>query len=151
MESVSDNSLKITSIAANVLYYILARRKLPKFHLISWCGNFVVTPETLQKLCVSTNFHTRKFDEIAVSYAVLMWKLTSLVKINWGKIILLRTIILRCLKTINLKVMEVFIELMLRDMLIYKKEKKYHKRGKRLTRLQVTSYFLFNLLRLHLN
>ena len=47
--------------------------------------------------------------------------------------------------------MEVFIELMLRDMLIYKKEKKYHKRGKRLTRIQVTSYFLFNLLRLHLN
>ena len=38
------------------------------------CGNFVETQsfETLQKLCVSINFHTRKLGEISVFYAVFV-------------------------------------------------------------------------------
>ena len=36
-------------------------RKIPYFHLISWCGNFLKrhsfrTPETLPKLCLSIKF-----------------------------------------------------------------------------------------------
>ena len=44
----------------------LTLRKIPQFHLISWCGNFVErhsfrivsgeTPETMRKLCLSTEF-----------------------------------------------------------------------------------------------
>ena len=52
------------------------QRNIPKFHLISWCGNFVErhsfreSPETLQKLCVSTKFLTMKVGEISVFYEV---------------------------------------------------------------------------------
>ena len=44
-------------------------RKVPQFHLISWCGNF---PEkhNLRKLLLSTNLHTGKLGEITVFYAV---------------------------------------------------------------------------------
>ena len=50
MESVSDSTLKITSIAANLLYYILTLRKLPKFNLnnfLLWrfCGNEILLPQ----------------------------------------------------------------------------------------------------------
>ena len=54
--------------------------KIPSFHLISWCGNFVERHsfhivlgelcETMWKLCLSTNFHTRKLGEIAVFFGV---------------------------------------------------------------------------------
>ena len=55
-------------------------RKIPNFHSISWCRNFVEphcfdtvfgdSPETLQKLCVSKYFHSRKLSDITVFYAV---------------------------------------------------------------------------------
>ena len=51
--------------------------KIPKFHLISWCGNFVErhrfcrisgeSPETLRKLFLSI---TRNLGEISVIYAI---------------------------------------------------------------------------------
>ena len=43
----------------------LALRKMPKFHLISWFGNFV------ERHIFTQNFHTRKLDVISVFYA--MW------------------------------------------------------------------------------
>ena len=56
------------------------RKKIPKFHLISCCGNFVErhsfrkglgnSPKTLRKVCLSTNFHTSKLREISVFCAV---------------------------------------------------------------------------------
>ena len=50
--------------------------KIPQFHLISWCGNFIErnsfrkSPKFMPKFCLSTNFHTRKLQEITVFYAV---------------------------------------------------------------------------------
>ena len=41
-------------------------REITKFLLISWCEYFV---ETLWKMRVSSNFHTKKLDEITVFYA----------------------------------------------------------------------------------
>ena len=56
--------------------------KLPQLHLISWRGNFVArhsfrmvsgdSPETMRKLCLAKNFHTKKLGEITVFYAVLV-------------------------------------------------------------------------------
>ena len=62
-------------------FYIEPLHKIPKFRLISWCGNFVKThsfrrvlgksSETLQKnFEFPQNFHTRKLGEISVFYAV---------------------------------------------------------------------------------
>ena len=58
----------------------MSLRKILKFHLMSWCGNFVErhslrivsgdSPETMRKLCLSTNFHTMKLGEITVFYTV---------------------------------------------------------------------------------
>ena len=58
----------------------LALRKIPQFHLIYWCENFVGrhsfrivsgdSPETMRKLCLPQNFHTRKLGEITVFFAV---------------------------------------------------------------------------------
>ena len=42
-------------------------RKISKFHLISWCGNFV---ERHSFRRVSGDFHTAKLGEITVFYAV---------------------------------------------------------------------------------
>ena len=44
------------------------QRKIPKFHLISWCGNFV---ERHGNCVFPQNFHTRKLVEISVFYAVI--------------------------------------------------------------------------------
>ena len=56
--------------------------KIPQFHQIFWCGNFVErqsfhivsgnSPETMRKLSVSTKFSTRKLCEIMVFYAVII-------------------------------------------------------------------------------
>ena len=59
-------NLKNTGIGLILCYIGLALRKIPKFHLISWRGNFeerhsfgIVleeSPETMQKLCLSSKF-----------------------------------------------------------------------------------------------
>ena len=56
----------------------LTLRKIPWFHLISWCGNFVErnsfrivsgdSPETMWKLCLSTKF---SHQEIRWNYGIL--------------------------------------------------------------------------------
>ena len=53
-------------------------RKTPQFHLISWCGNFVVrhsyrivSGELCGNCAFSQNSHTRKLGEYTVFYAVL--------------------------------------------------------------------------------
>ena len=56
----------------------LSLRKMPKFHLISWCGNFVErqsfhtfsseSPKTIRKLCLSTKFPNL---EITWDYGIL--------------------------------------------------------------------------------
>ena len=45
----------------------ISLRKIPKFQLIFWCGNFV---EKHSFRAFPQNFHTRKLDEISVFYAV---------------------------------------------------------------------------------
>ena len=50
----------------SVIYVNITLHKIPQFHLISWCGNFVErhsfrivsgdSPEAVRKLCLSTNF-----------------------------------------------------------------------------------------------
>ena len=57
-------------------YLHTSLRKIPKFHLISWCGKFVEKyssgdlPETLRKYCaIPQNFHTSK---VSVFYAGLV-------------------------------------------------------------------------------
>ena len=59
----------IQSLVSTISYFLsffLPLRKIPSFHLISWCGNFVErhsflivsgdSPETMWKLCLSTKF-----------------------------------------------------------------------------------------------
>ena len=46
----------------------LTLRKIPKFHLISWCGDFL---ERHSFCIVSDDFHTMKLCEITAFYAVL--------------------------------------------------------------------------------
>ena len=58
--------------------YLHSMCKIPKFHLISWCGNFVKThsfrrvsgdsSETLQKLCIFTKY---KNQEIRWNFGIL--------------------------------------------------------------------------------
>ena len=53
-------------------------QKIPQFHLISWCGNFVErysfgivlgeSPKTMRKLCLSTKFLHKKLGEITVFF-----------------------------------------------------------------------------------
>ena len=46
--------------------------KIPKFHLISWCGNLVERHNFLCGNCAfSQNFRTRKLGEISVFFAVI--------------------------------------------------------------------------------
>ena len=55
-------------------------RKIPKFHLIAWCGNFeerysfrivlAIRPKLSWNCAFPQNFHTRKLDEISVFDAV---------------------------------------------------------------------------------
>ena len=51
-------------------------RKIPKFHLISWCGNFVESTVIRSKLCGNCafpwNFHTKKLGQIRVFCAVII-------------------------------------------------------------------------------
>ena len=49
--------------------------KIPKFHLISWCGNFVKThsfrcPKLCRNCAFPQNLNTRKLYEIFVFYVV---------------------------------------------------------------------------------
>ena len=43
---------------------------LTKVHILNGGYNGGKPPETMRKLCLSTNFHTRKFGKITVFYAV---------------------------------------------------------------------------------
>ena len=59
------------------MYCILqSLRKIPYFHLITWCGNFVETtfsaigPKLCRNWCVSQNFKTKKLGEIKILNAV---------------------------------------------------------------------------------
>ena len=82
----------------------LALRTIPKFHLMSWCRNFVETlifhrvsgdsRKTLGKLCVSTNF---PHQEIRWNYSILccvdcfrigdfIWSVYSCNRTEYGKI-----------------------------------------------------------------
>ena len=48
-------------------------RKIPKFHLISWYGNFVERhsfPKLFGSCAFPQNFHTEKLGEITVFYGV---------------------------------------------------------------------------------
>ena len=54
--------------------------KIPKFHLIFWCGNFLeshsfrsVSGESCGNCAFQQNFHTRKLGEISVFQAVLSY------------------------------------------------------------------------------
>ena len=54
---------------------MISLRKIPYFHLISWCGNFVKiaqnygeSPETMRKICLSTKF---PHQEIRRNYGIL--------------------------------------------------------------------------------
>ena len=57
-------------------------QKIPYFHLISWCGNFMErhsfcivsgdSPKTMQKLCLATKFPHQELGKITVSFAVLI-------------------------------------------------------------------------------
>ena len=69
----------------------LALRKIPYFHLISWCGNFMErhsfrivsgdSPETMRKLCLSTKF---PHQEIRWNYGILRSvELVKLGKLDW--------------------------------------------------------------------
>ena len=59
-------------------FHSLPLRKIPWFHLISWCGNFVErhsfhiilgdSPETMRKLCLSAKFSNQ---EIRWNYSIL--------------------------------------------------------------------------------
>ena len=59
-------------------YMKVSLRRIPQFHLKSWCGNFVerhsfrivsdVSPETIRKLCLSIKF---PHQEIRWNYDIL--------------------------------------------------------------------------------
>ena len=68
-------------------------RKIPKFHLIYWCGNFVErhsfhrvsskSPETLQKLCLSTKFLHQKIRwNLDILRSVTFWNNSALIKFD---------------------------------------------------------------------
>ena len=58
--------------------------KIPYFHLISWCENFMEAhsvhsltdhPKLCRNCAFSQNFHTRKLGEIMVLFEVLVWEM----------------------------------------------------------------------------
>ena len=71
----------------NVTHFVLISSlvlcKIPKFHLISWCGNFVErlsfrrvsgeSPKTLRKLCLSTKF----------PHQLIRWNFGILCSVTW--------------------------------------------------------------------
>ena len=71
------NALRVVwgSMGPDNLVYIgdLSLCKIPKFHLISWCGvceNVQCPGENFGWVAFLQNFHTRKLGEITVIYAV---------------------------------------------------------------------------------
>ena len=61
-------------------------RQIPKFHLISWSGNFVemhsfrrVSDESPETYAFQQNFQTRKLGEVMVFFAVIHGRNTFIV------------------------------------------------------------------------
>ena len=65
---------KIMRTTLKVSFWYLPLRKKLKFHLISWCGNFVETHDfcRVSETAFPQNSHTRKLDETSVFYAVFL-------------------------------------------------------------------------------